>query len=74
MEIELTKRVGDVIDLGGGVTVRVLDVRWERRGPTAVLGIEAPAAVPVWRSEMVLKYGPLAPHRAGGDDDGPKAA
>ena len=44
----LARRVGEVVMIGGGVRVTVLQVR----GGKVRLGIEAPAEVPVHREEV----------------------
>ncbi len=44
----LTRRAGESIVIGDEVRVVVLDVR----GETVRLGIEAPAAVPIYRHEI----------------------
>ena len=45
----LSRKVGERIVIGQGVTITVLDVN----GPRVRLGIVAPADVPVYRSEVI---------------------
>jgi len=46
----LSRRVGEKIEIGNGITVTVLRVT----GKTVRIGIEAPNSVPVRRSEITL--------------------
>jgi carbon storage regulator len=43
----LRRKIGEEIRLGDGVVIKVLSVN----GRAIRLGIEAPASVPIWRSE-----------------------
>ncbi len=58
----LTRKVGEVIRIGDGITVRVLEVR----GSQVRLGIDAPAEVRIFREEVyrAIQDGPDAPHAA----------
>ncbi len=45
----LTRRVGETVIIGGGITVTVLDIK----GGQVRLGVMAPKEVPVHRGELV---------------------
>jgi carbon storage regulator len=47
----LTRKLGEVLRIGQGITVRIVDVK----GKQVKIGIEAPAELPIYREEIYEK-------------------
>ena len=53
----LSRKRGEVVTIGNGITIMVLAVHGER----VKIGIAAPAEVPVHRQELCCRLGPHPP-------------
>ncbi len=66
----LSRKKGESVVVNGNITIVVVDVR----GDKARIGIEAPADVAVYRSEILEKSAPTNEATKGGEIDAPKTS